>query len=156
MMMSWSLQACTSRIERPCGKTQHLTVMCTASHPPTHPPSELSCRNRFVTSAPNCTPTPLLLGMRPLFGPGSLHSTSHIRPASHQDWHGAGQQSVGTGQLRSALWVRDLVIASPCTRGRGHSAAPVCATSHIRPLSDRDWHSSPILTGRCLGGFSMP
>ena len=42
----------------------------------------LSCRKRWVTSAPNATPTPRLLGARPAPGCGSLHSSSHIRPSS--------------------------------------------------------------------------
>lgn len=38
-------------------------------------------QNRFVTSGPNCMPTPRLLGPRPGCGWGSVHNISIISPA---------------------------------------------------------------------------
>ncbi len=47
------------------------------------PPRLFSCRKRWVTSDPNATPTPRLLGARPVPECGSLHSSSHIKPDNH-------------------------------------------------------------------------
>ena len=44
--------------------------------------SLLSSRKCRVTSGPNATPTPRLLGLRPAGACGSLHSSSHISPSS--------------------------------------------------------------------------
>ena len=47
----------------------------------------MSSKNFFVTSAPNATPTPRLLGCRPGAGPGSLHSISQNSPLSGGSWN---------------------------------------------------------------------
>ena len=79
--------------------------------------SPLLSQNCFVTSGPNCMPTPRLLGARPGVGCGSVHSISIMRPL----WPGW-----------RCLWRSSLRMSSSETASS--EKRPPCRTKNLLPI----------------------